>query len=75
MTEQRTIEPGSRLNLYSDGAFEITGEHDGQMLNIEGLTRMLAARPALDEALHALRAYQGLDQFTDDLSLVQVDFE
>lgn len=75
MTEQLTIESGSRLYLYSDGAFEITGESDGQMLNIEGLARMLARRPALDEVLHELRAYQGLDQFTDDLSLVQVDFD
>lgn len=73
-TEQRTLTPGSRLYLYSDGAFEVTNDAGG-LLGIEGLTQTLADRPTLEQALQRIRDYQGANPFTDDFSLLQIDVD
>lgn len=73
-TETLTLPPGSRLYLYSDGAYEITSDRNSFM-GLEGLMRVFSSRPPLEAVLRTLREFQGLDQFTDDLSLVQMDFD
>jgi sigma-B regulation protein RsbU (phosphoserine phosphatase) len=77
--ETLQIPPGSRLYLFSDGAYEIR-DASREMLDYEGLERIITGVEAgssagrLDEILGALRAYQGRDEFVDDYSMLEVTF-
>ena len=77
--ETRQIVPGSRLYLFSDGAYEIR-DSDREMMGYEDLVQIIARVQAsssagrLDEILAALRAYQGRDEFIDDYSMLEVSF-
>jgi sigma-B regulation protein RsbU (phosphoserine phosphatase) len=77
-SDQLEIAPGTRLWLYSDGAFELRSA-EGQMLGIEGLTALLAEAVAaprgVEYVTQKLRAFQGRENFDDDLSLLEVTFE
>jgi sigma-B regulation protein RsbU (phosphoserine phosphatase) len=70
------VQPGDRLYVYSDGAFEIT-KTDGEMWEfdeflafIDGLTDKPDER--MDALLEHTRRLQGSDEFVDDFSIVEV---
>ena len=72
------LAPGSRLFVFSDGAYEIT-RPDGSMLwfdEFQNLVESLAGhhdRP-LDALVAALRTLRGDDQFEDDVSVMEILF-
>jgi serine phosphatase RsbU (regulator of sigma subunit) len=69
-----TLAPGTKLFVLSDGCYEIF-DRDRNMMELEGLTKILAeASPhpdALDRTVDAVRQYQNRPDFDDDFSLVQ----
>jgi phosphoserine phosphatase RsbU/P len=77
---QRVSVPrGSRLYLFSDGAFEVPMP-EGGMLLVDGLEAVIAraasrsgARTA--EVLRMIRAVQAREEFADDFSLLEIEFE
>src|SRR5262249_21842968 len=81
-TQDVKVSPGSRLYLFSDGTFEIhragrRGVHD--MLMVDGLANVLAEASAregsrVEHALRAIQSFQGSPHFTDDFSLLEVEF-
>ncbi len=78
-TAETRIAPGSRLYLFSDGAFEIpTGE--GGMLGLDGLvdilraTRVDAGSSFLKDLVGNLRRLSDQDRFLDDVSMVEFSF-
>jgi sigma-B regulation protein RsbU (phosphoserine phosphatase) len=77
-SDVRTMPPGSRMYLYSDGAFEVR-RPGGKMIGLEGLGDVLAEaqgdrRSRVERALHAIQRVQGSDEFVDDFSLLEVEF-
>lgn len=75
------VEPGARLYVFSDGAFELRrgSRADGDMLGLEGFDGMLRRRTAAPRArveaiVNDLRDYQGGNAFPDDVSLVEAVF-
>lgn len=75
-----TIDPGSRLLVYSDGLYELR-QPDGSMWNIDdfldGAARAEsteATSPALDRILERSRSIQQSESFADDASLLEVHF-
>ncbi len=73
-----TIAPGSRLYLFSDGAFELRSP-DGDMLNYSGLVGVLAGRVGssngrLDSVVADIRDFQGREGFGDDFSMLEITF-
>ncbi len=78
-TESVALLPGTRLYLFSDGAYEVKNA-DGRMLRIEGLTALLEKHahsegsPAdrMGAVLADVRAYQDSHHFLDDVSLVEL---
>jgi sigma-B regulation protein RsbU (phosphoserine phosphatase) len=78
-TESRPMSPGSRLYVFSDGVTESPGRN-GALLGHDGLAEIIAqASPAngqrLDQVLNHVRCLQGADEFRDDVSLVEVEFD
>jgi serine phosphatase RsbU (regulator of sigma subunit) len=72
------LPPGSRLYVYSDGFSELRMARGG-VLNIDGLVELFAklageSEPRVERLLDQARALQGSDEFQDDLSLVEVEF-
>jgi sigma-B regulation protein RsbU (phosphoserine phosphatase) len=79
MEKTHVMPPGSRLYLYSDGVFEVTRGPDGRMLMLDGLTDLLAAAPPnngsrVEHTLQHIQALHGGQHFTDDFSLLEVEF-
>jgi sigma-B regulation protein RsbU (phosphoserine phosphatase) len=75
-TQQRSVEPGARLILYSDGVYEVRGP-DGRVRSHEEFLDALDepdARTLARITAHA-RTVRGGADFDDDVSLVQVDFD
>jgi len=73
------IPPGSRLYLYSDGAFEVELP-DGEMLFTEGLQDIISRvskhdGPQTAEILRLIREAQGKTEFKDDVSLLELAFD
>jgi sigma-B regulation protein RsbU (phosphoserine phosphatase) len=81
--DEVTVAPGSRLYIYSDGAFEIS-RVDGTMWPFrefeETLARAAGASPhlgesgAMDSLLGHIKNVSGRDDFQDDFSMVEVAF-
>lgn len=76
--EQCLAPPGSRLFLYSDGAYEIA-KPDGGTAKLEDFISQLATpgRPGLsklDELIAWARNLHGEGAFDDDLSILMVEF-
>jgi len=77
-TETELVPPGSRLYVYSDGVSEISGA-DGEVINIDGLVSLLAQiawkqGSRVERLLAQAREMQGSPDFTDDFSLVELEF-
>ncbi len=72
-----SVGPGSRLYVFSDGAFEIRNR-DKEMLNMPGLTKHLQeAQPQEDRlqtVLESTRRWQESDDFGDDYSMLEISF-
>ena len=73
-TNRRTVAPGSRLYVFSDGIFELA-RRDGSTVQLEEFVAELA-RPAMDSKLdHILTWAAGIRagaEFEDDVSLVEL---
>ena len=71
------VPPGSRLFVFSDGAYEIT-KKDGGMMNFnEFLAHLTAATHAnhdLDHTVSFARDVSGKTAFEDDFSILKIDF-
>ncbi|HEY2588748.1 MAG TPA: GAF domain-containing SpoIIE family protein phosphatase [Tepidisphaeraceae bacterium] len=73
------VPPGSRLYLYSDGAYEVALPGGGMLL-LEGLEALIARaqaadRPRTAEVVRLIREAQGKAEFKDDVSILEVEFE
>ena len=76
--ESRGIRRGSRLYVFSDGAYEIT-RPDGKLLQLSDLITQLAQptsanRSKLDQVMEWATAMRGGASLEDDLSLLQIEF-
>ena len=76
--QSQQIPAGSRLHLFSDGAFE-TRTSDGQMLGREGLNVILLESGDVPEqrtrhVWQRLKDWMDGESFTDDFSLVELEF-
>ena len=74
----REVPVGSRLYLFSDGAFEIH-RPDGEMLMMNGLSDLIrqAGRQSgsrVEHLLQELRELNGSAEFEDDVSLLETEF-
>jgi sigma-B regulation protein RsbU (phosphoserine phosphatase) len=76
-SSEAQVAPGSRLFVYSDGAFEI-GLTDGSMWPFKDFLATLASPPAAANPMDALvshvRAISGRDDFQDDFSMLELTF-
>lgn len=78
-THSHVLPPGSRLYVFSDGAFEVPMNGDGEMLGMEGLTTVMdkagsTDRERVDSIVKQLQSIHGTKDFLDDCSLVEVVF-
>ncbi len=73
------VPAGSRLYVYSDGAFEVS-RPDGSMWAFDDFVSTLTTTPPqgpegrLDALLARIRAISERDEFTDDFSMVELAF-
>lgn len=80
-TQQTAIDPGSRLYIFSDAAFEVRAkETPHHLMNFEGLQERMAKLPSsegslLDSILETIRSYQGQPTFGDDFSMLELVFD
>jgi sigma-B regulation protein RsbU (phosphoserine phosphatase) len=77
-SSEADVPPGSRLFVYSDGAFEI-GLPDGRMWAFEEFVATLTAPPAgvespMDRLVTHIRGISGREDFNDDFSMVELRF-
>jgi sigma-B regulation protein RsbU (phosphoserine phosphatase) len=73
-----SVPDGSRLYLYSDGAYEVTTPQ-GRMLQLEDLQAIISRvsktdGPQTAEILRIIREKHGKMELQDDLSLLEVTF-
>ena len=76
--ESLTMQAGSRMYLFSDGAYEIE-KQDDKMMSLDDFYQMLAVEDKtspcdLDQLIIKLQQIQGKEDFIDDLSLIRVEF-
>jgi sigma-B regulation protein RsbU (phosphoserine phosphatase) len=76
--ESREVSCGSRLYVFSDGAYEIS-RPDGRLLQLSDLITQLAQpssanRPKLDQVMEWAIEMRGGTSLEDDLSLLQIEF-
>ncbi len=73
------IAPGSRLYVFSDGAFEVRRKETG-MLGLEGLRSIILDADAvtsesrLEHILNSIRSFQQASDFEDDYSMIEITF-
>ena len=77
-SSETQVSPGSRLFIYSDGAFEI-GLADGSMWPFKDFLRTLSAAPTtaenpMDALVTHVRTISGRDDFQDDFSMLELQF-
>jgi len=74
------LEPGDRVCLFSDGVLEQMDAVDGVQFGVARLRTLLCGRhsqgpqQAVDHTITALAAWAGCRAFSDDVSLVTVDW-
>jgi serine phosphatase RsbU (regulator of sigma subunit) len=74
-----TVEPGSRVLLYTDGATECRNEagqfyESGRLATAFVQRRDLEPQPMIDDLLSGLRFFRGNSHFEDDITLVGIEF-
>lgn len=77
-THTQAMPPGSRLYLYSDGAFEIRTRR-GNFLMSNGLGELIARaatrkKSRVEAIVRQIQCLQGSAEFGDDLSLLEIEF-
>lgn len=77
-SREAAVVPGSRLYLYSDGAFEVS-RPDGAMWGFDAFLRFMNSPSTppdrrLDSLLHQVAEVSGRDDFADDFSMVELFF-
>lgn len=77
-TSSRTVEPGSRLFLYTDGAHEIH-KKDGTEWTFEEFIEYLGKlsqsdEPVMDRLLEHVRELSGSQSLPDDFTMIEVKF-
>jgi sigma-B regulation protein RsbU (phosphoserine phosphatase) len=75
-SRETTVPQGSRLFVYSDGAFEIS-RPDGSMWSFDEFLRAIGAPPngaesRMDALVTTVRGVSGRDDFNDDFSMVEL---
>ena len=78
--EEQTVrlDPGDRLLLYTDGAFEAIDENEqemGERRMLDGLVELHGLPPeeSLAEAIRRIEAWCGSEQLQDDVTLLSLD--
>jgi len=70
-----TLDPGSKLFVYSDGCYEVTNASDG-MMSLAEFSDILAGSvqqpDQLDTVVNAVQQWQQRQEFEDDFSLVML---
>jgi sigma-B regulation protein RsbU (phosphoserine phosphatase) len=72
-TAQSAVPPGSRLFIFSDGAYEIT-KADNSMLALDDFVQELGRAPNLEAVISFTKQVNPKPTFDDDFSIVQIDF-
>ena len=77
-SKEAPVPPGSRLFVYSDGAFEIS-RPDGSMWAFDDFLQTLSAPAAgaesrMDALVTHVRKISARDDFNDDFSMVEMVF-
>jgi len=78
-SERFALPAGGRLYVYSDGVYEVS-KPSGGMVGTEGFARVLAETSRdgpsrLDAVVNRIRELHGSDEFEDDVSLLELQFE
>lgn len=78
-SETVKITPGTRIYLFSDGVYELQ-KPDGNIMSLNEFYELLTTEDlnnhfSLPELVEKLRKIQGKDEFTDDLSIVKIEFK
>lgn len=74
-----TVDPGTRLFLYSDGVYELRKATDGKMWEFEGFTEFMIGTDGplgapIDQLIEYTRTLQGAEMYEDDFSMVEFVF-
>lgn len=77
-----TVDPGSKLYLFSDGLYEIRGGTDDKLLGLDGIAGFISqanhgncSKTRLEQVLAQVHTYRGGEAtFDDDVSLLEVAF-
>ncbi|MBE9221184.1 SpoIIE family protein phosphatase [Cyanobacterium stanieri LEGE 03274] len=68
------IESPSTLYIFSDGIYEIIGK-DKQMWGIDNFSAILEKESDLDKILAQAKSHNDSDYFSDDLSIMKIEFK
>ena len=68
------IESPSTLYIFSDGIYEIIGP-DQQMWGIDDFITILEQKSDLDDILSHAKSHNNSDYFSDDLSIMKIEFK
>jgi sigma-B regulation protein RsbU (phosphoserine phosphatase) len=76
-TQSLVLSPGSRLYVFSDGAFEAR-DPEGEMFGLDRLNDLLVQAPPegvnlLDHILRRVREFSRKDDFEDDVTLLELE--
>jgi sigma-B regulation protein RsbU (phosphoserine phosphatase) len=77
-SRELAVPAGSRLFVYSDGAFEVS-RPDGSMWAFDEFVRAMSAAPdgaenRMDRLVTQIRQLSGREDFSDDFSMVEIVF-
>ncbi|MDP8244352.1 MAG: SpoIIE family protein phosphatase [Candidatus Hinthialibacter antarcticus] len=77
-TKRRTIQPGARLLLFSDGVYEVF-KPNGSMMSFSDFVEITqesitSDESCLDAIQNTIQSLRGLDYFDDDYSMVEFMF-
>lgn len=67
-----TLEPGTKLFVYSDGCYEVTNSAEA-MMSMDEFCGILARGSHLDDVVGAVQQWQEKPDFEDDFSLVMLE--
>jgi phosphoserine phosphatase RsbU/P len=69
-----TLDPGSKLFVYSDGCYEVFHPTNGMMTldQFGGILASLSSAKGLDHVINEVQEWQDRPEFEDDFSLIQL---